>query len=335
MAPPSTAAASKRPTHFLCLPLITPSSRPHLSASIAAFNTDATTHPSHGGLGFPQSALRPLGTLHLTLGVMSLTEDRTVAGSGSRGEDNGNGNGNGSNTVSDAVRLLRSLKPRELLADVRAEAAAAQAAAAADQHSDIHNSGGSSSDAGRAGAGATTGLYLTLRGLRSMQDDHRQAAVLYAPPFDADPPALDLHAAQPRGSVVIRDPLGPGPPPPPEILYPFCVRLRAPFLAAGLMQPDPPDKPFKLHCTLVNTTYVTGPGIRDSQRVGGGRGGHGRERGRVVLDATTALARYDDEVWVRGMRVERVAICKMGAKMMRGKDGIEEEQYEVVAEMEI
>ncbi|KAJ5164523.1 uncharacterized protein N7500_006353 [Penicillium coprophilum] len=76
----------KRPqlTHFLCLPLINTKSLPQLDKSLTAFKTahlaevgPASQSPSkdHGDtsrLGLPSTAFRPLGTLHLTLGVMSL-----------------------------------------------------------------------------------------------------------------------------------------------------------------------------------------------------------------------------------------------------------------------
>ncbi|KAJ5833050.1 hypothetical protein N7474_001361 [Penicillium riverlandense] len=80
--------APKRPplTHFLCLPLVNTTSLPQLESSLAAFKA---AHPpvqvsalpiAQGGdtdgngsaSSIPDGALRPVGTLHLTLGVMSL-----------------------------------------------------------------------------------------------------------------------------------------------------------------------------------------------------------------------------------------------------------------------
>ncbi|KAJ5603372.1 hypothetical protein N7537_006328 [Penicillium hordei] len=71
-------------THFLCLPLVNTKSLPQLDASLAAFKSahiadpGPASQPSSDGqgntsrLGLPSTAFRPLGTLHLTLGVMSL-----------------------------------------------------------------------------------------------------------------------------------------------------------------------------------------------------------------------------------------------------------------------
>ncbi|KAJ5702063.1 hypothetical protein N7488_009611 [Penicillium malachiteum] len=77
----------KRPslTHFLCIPLVNSTSITQLEASLASFKEDyppipasdperrdrsSNDHVSQPPI--PEGAIRPLGTLHLTLGVMSL-----------------------------------------------------------------------------------------------------------------------------------------------------------------------------------------------------------------------------------------------------------------------
>jgi activating signal cointegrator complex subunit 1 len=61
-------------THFLCIPLITSSSKSQLLASLQHFTSSLT---SISTVLVPEKAIRPLGTLHLTLGVMShQTKDR-------------------------------------------------------------------------------------------------------------------------------------------------------------------------------------------------------------------------------------------------------------------
>ena len=65
-------------THFLCLPLVTSTSRPQLQASLQRLDGDIASSPSLQSLRF--GARRPLGTLHLTFGVLSLeTEERKRA----------------------------------------------------------------------------------------------------------------------------------------------------------------------------------------------------------------------------------------------------------------
>ncbi|KAI2787667.1 hypothetical protein POX_f08042 [Penicillium oxalicum] len=78
-------------THFLCLPLVNTESLPQLEASLAAFaaahcppvaKTLADGQPGTQAQDdsictIPQGAIRPVGTIHLTLGVMSLpTKER-------------------------------------------------------------------------------------------------------------------------------------------------------------------------------------------------------------------------------------------------------------------
>lgn len=83
------------PTHFLCIPLVTKLSRPQLASSLASFTADVTSPDSYG---FPVESIRPLGTLHLTLGVMSFP----------RNED-----------LDKAVELLKMLAPRQMLQSAR------------------------------------------------------------------------------------------------------------------------------------------------------------------------------------------------------------------------
>ncbi|KAL4780741.1 AKAP7 2'5' RNA ligase-like domain-containing protein [Aspergillus varians] len=67
-------------THFLCLPLVNTISLPQLESSLASFKASIPpsfpTNPDRGEQRqhplIPDDAIRPVGTLHLTLGVMSL-----------------------------------------------------------------------------------------------------------------------------------------------------------------------------------------------------------------------------------------------------------------------
>ncbi|CAK7272768.1 hypothetical protein SEPCBS57363_005313 [Sporothrix epigloea] len=89
--PPSKPLPQPQLTHFLCIPLATPAGRPQLAHSLATFHADMSTMTvcmtSGGGGGpgsasnskstmrrgpLPPAALRPVGTLHLTLGMLSL-----------------------------------------------------------------------------------------------------------------------------------------------------------------------------------------------------------------------------------------------------------------------
>lgn len=77
-------------THFLCLPLINTTSITQLESSVTAFKTahlpgPVPTSPACSNdqantsrLIIPSGAFRPLGTLHLTLGVMSLCNEERL-----------------------------------------------------------------------------------------------------------------------------------------------------------------------------------------------------------------------------------------------------------------
>ncbi|KAI0513207.1 kinase A anchor protein [Xylaria bambusicola] len=234
------------PTHFLCIPLVTATSRQQLGASLSSFRADVTSLES---FGVPDQAIRPIGTLHLTLGVMRFPEDEGLE---------------------KAVALLRSIIPRQLLADIAVSPPAVEE--------------------GNGTGPLPSTLSVTLKGLHSMQSPAK-ASVLYAPPVDS-------------GS-----------------LTKFCEKLRSVFQDAGLMMED--NRPLLLHATILNTIYVKGKGAS--------RGGKGKGRERLTIDARQILDRYDDYVWIENSPVEKVAICKMGAKKQENGDEI----YEVEAEIDV
>ncbi|KAF2766054.1 hypothetical protein EJ03DRAFT_278850 [Teratosphaeria nubilosa] len=70
------SAPEKPPlTHFLCLPLVTPQSKPQLEKSLQQFR-DAATSTASVMPGIHAKAIRPVGALHCTLGVMSLDQEQ-------------------------------------------------------------------------------------------------------------------------------------------------------------------------------------------------------------------------------------------------------------------
>lgn len=82
----------------------------------------------------------------------------------------------------------------------------------------------------------------------------------------------------------------------------------------------------------MNTIYVSSKSKAGSSK-GGGKGGYARKQGKVTIDATELLDEYEDFTWVGDMRVERVAICKMGAKKV--EDESVGQEYEQVAWVEM
>ncbi|KAI0974950.1 kinase A anchor protein [Xylaria arbuscula] len=237
------------PTHFLCIPLVTATSRQQLSSSLSSFRADVTSLES---FAVPDQAIRPLGTLHLTLGVMSFPKNEGLE---------------------KAVALLKTLIPRQILADI-AEPSPNQEAGKEEQDGPLPSP-----------------LSVTLKGLRSMQSGAK-VSVLYAPPADS------------------------------SVLTKFCEKLRSAFQEAGLMMED--GRPLLLHATILNTIYVKGTPNTS-------RGGKGRSREKLTIDARQILDRYDDYLWMDDVPVEKIAICRMGAK--KQDDG--DEVYEVEAEIDV
>lgn len=227
-------------THFLAIPLITPSSRLQLTQSITKF-TDAVTNKStnENPDGIPARAIRPVGTLHLTLGVMSLLDEQRVAG---------------------VMEVLKGLDIKSLL----------PAAVSGEAYKELN---------------------ITLKGLTSMHDPSK-TSILYSAPVDEN-----------------------------GRLQTLCQKVRDVFVGEGFIMEE--DRPLLLHATILNTVYV--PGVR-----GMGSGGHGKRKARLTVDARELLEVWDDFVWVKDVRVERVVLCRMGARKVEGSD---DEEYIVEGSM--
>ena len=74
----------KRPplTHFLCIPLVTSLSKPQLEKAWSVFTTRVAGEArdtDQSNVRIPAKAIRPVGTIHLTLGVMSLDDEKLEA----------------------------------------------------------------------------------------------------------------------------------------------------------------------------------------------------------------------------------------------------------------
>jgi activating signal cointegrator complex subunit 1 len=118
---------------------------------------------------------------------------------------------------------------------------------------------------------------------------------------------LGAMQAPSKTSVVYAPPLDPG-----GLLRRFCELVRGRFQEAGVMAQE--ERPLLLHATVVNTIYIGDRRLK-----------------RVAMDARDLMAKYDGHTWLEDMPVERVTLCKMGAKKVEGELG---EAYEVESEVE-
>lgn len=211
------------------------------------------TEPPRWPLLTPSLAVRPVGTIHLTIGVMSFPNNEGLQ---------------------KAVTLLKTLIPQQMLSDITASTPTKQ--------------GG---EARGPPAPLSPPLSVTLKGLHTMHSVAK-ASVLYAPPLDED-----------------------------GVLTKFCEKLRSTFQEAGVMIED--NRPLLLHATILNTIYIKGKNTS--------RGGKGKNREQLTIDARQILDRYNDYLWMEDVPVEKMAICRMGAK--KQEDG--DEAYEVEAEIDM
>ena len=148
------------PRFSSCLPLVTPTSRSQLQTSLATFRDKVTGVPTPElPNGIPEKAIRPLGTLHLTLGVMSLLSQESINGS---------------------LKLLSELNLRDLLSSASSKSIV-----------DSDDAGNSTSQG--ISKGKTTSidtervkpLKVTLRGLESMHTPSK-TSILYSSPVGDD-----------------------------------------------------------------------------------------------------------------------------------------------------
>jgi activating signal cointegrator complex subunit 1 len=241
-------SARQRLTHFLCIPLATSASRPQLQVSFETFASDvigkAQPKLPHG---LPPQAIRPVGSLHLTLGIMSLL---------------------GKDHIDRALSLLERLDLKNLLSQASTDSSLSPDTIGSESSQQLESDG----------------LRVTLHGLKSIYNP-TNTSVLFAPPLD------------PSGQ-----------------LQRFCKSIQKAFADEDLLMLD--SRPLLLHATIVNTVYV--PGVRDLNI----SAGYGSRKAKMTFDARDILERYEGFTWMRDVAIEKVAICRMGAKKVVDENGM-------------
>lgn len=214
--------APKKPplTHFLCLPLVTASSKPQLEASLQSFRDDVSpnesTHTNEANTAPEGStnasnqtatrihpkAIRPVGVLHCTLGVMSLNEEQ----------------------LNEAITLLKSIDIEHLLST----------------------------------ATASSPEPPNTQPTNQTDPPSSLSTPISPPPTNPKPLQIDLKSLTSMHSPQSTSILYTAPTDPSSRLHPFCLSLQSLFRAHDLLVPD--SRPLKLHATLVNTIYAKGRG---------------------------------------------------------------------------
>jgi activating signal cointegrator complex subunit 1 len=307
---------NKKPplTHFLCLPLLTTTSIPQLQESLSRFkqsvtrpnraetlgSEDAEATGSTTNVVIPEKAFRPLGVLHLTLGVMSLRSEKQM---------------------NDAKELLESMDLSELLEELGKHSVDSTQRQDASGGDNTARPGLDSPPSEPVGTGATfletlkravkppslsrpkvpaaESLIMSLQGLQAFPKPDK-ATVLHCPPHD-----------------------------PTSRLYPFCLRLKQRFIESGFMEQE--DRPLVLHATIVNTVYAKRDRRHEKRRMGSITFDATEimrtynEKGGIEDGSVTC-----EFVWAEGILIDRVRICEMGAKVV--DDTTLGQEYAVFAE---
>lgn len=109
---------------------------------------------------------------------------------------------------------------------------------------------------------------------------------------------------------------------PDGILQTFAERVKAAFEEAGLLAAN--SRPLLLHATIVNTIYMKGN--RSSRKTW---------KQKAIRNAQAIMDRYDNHTWAEGLLLEKIAICKIGANLIK-QDGIPlDAAYKVEAEISL
>lgn len=333
-------------THFLCLPLVTANSRPQLERSMQEFRdilsvdqSNSTISPErmHRGSDFNKEevlpgvhpkAIRPVGALHCTLGVMSLDEER----------------------LRRAIVLLENL---DIIGLLGGDSSGQERS----DRSTISSTSTNSKSAGSNSSNRTKSineqldlislnqltykpLTIDLKGLMSMHPP-RKTSILYSAPQETT--AED-----------------------PERLFRFCLAVQKLFREQRLLVED--ERPLKLHVTIVNTVYTKSRETRSkaqeetlnflssapsfsaqpatpemdtkiwghtneddvSKNDASRKSGPGRKANAPLkIDATALLERFKNFVFAENVVLDRLAICEMGAKVSDDQRNLGEHYKEV------
>ncbi|KAL4979143.1 hypothetical protein BDW66DRAFT_169320 [Aspergillus desertorum] len=323
---PSYKPKPKRPplTHFLCLPLTNSISLPQLESSLVSFKASIPTIPpltpdkvQQGDQQqaqcplIPADAIRPIGTLHLTLGVMSLpTPER----------------------LDEALRFFHSLDLVSLMRKAEESAARKRSYAGAEKRGFPPMEYAKSAEQENEKA-SDAGLITRQAPKPALRDDRPLGESTAPEPFNISLESMHALPCARSATVLHAVPVDPT-----ARLYPFCEALRDKFLEAGFMQgeyktepmetqkkqktrpqsehenrsqfqpaQDQPDsvsttiaehksetklkpRPLLLHATIVNTIYIR----RRKQNTGGGQAGGKKAAGsgQFTFDARDILSHY-------------------------------------------
>ncbi|KAI5288797.1 hypothetical protein KEM54_004854 [Ascosphaera aggregata] len=294
------------PTHFLCFPLVGQSVASELGASLSHFWERASALQT----GLPRAAVRPLGTLHLTLGVMELSDKKCLER---------------------AIAFLNNLDLRRLLGRIQPQQCSFESVEIMKIQKEVVL--GDTAGKGPTCATAEVEEHQNQRQINNEQKNspHEQYEVLN--PLIISLVSLRALPSANKARILYAEPLDST-----SRLYPFAQAIQEQFIQAGLIKqdmmyvsagvgrPQSVPRPLLLHATVANTIYApkkwSKPMAVESNN-GRGRRCFKPKKETQTIDATPLLAEFagpNDEpgmtpyTWAKGLVIDRLCICEMGAK---------------------
>lgn len=293
-----------RLTHFLCLPLVTSASRSQWQASLKKILDDLNGTDSPA---LCPEMIRPLGTLHITIGVMLLpTPELEQAACAMLHSD-------------EVARHLReSMKPN-----------ITKTVGTFSTNNDKNND--------KKEKEVTQHIDPTVRdaslGSLPTTTTTTAAAAAATCPAPILPLTTSFSGLQAMGSPTLTSILFVPPADPESRIRQLYVSVQSVFQAANLMIQE--NRPIQLHATILNTIYASKGGRQPQGSGSRSRSGPGSKAKRVwkkhfKFDATEMLKRYAGSEWASNVRLEKLSLCRMGArKVVENGEMVDEEYKEV------
>lgn len=303
-------SALKKPrlTHFLCVPLINRGSRPQLETSIQSFRDDVcqTTDNPFKASTITEKAIRPVGAIHLTLGVMSLDPERLVKATEALDQIN----------VADLLYEAMELNTHQALTDEDDSPL---------QPSTVPIKPALESLTRPVSPPPTSEtpkpITISLKSLVSMHPPHK-TSILYTAPDD---PSNRLHAlcsilrARFQGADFLIEDKRP-------------LKLHATLVNTIYAKGRKPRGYGPQRQDRIPVSSGDRGGNAEEEQEDRSQG-HGPDaKAPLIINATDILDRYADFVWAEDVELDRIAICEMGAKKVLNDMGeVVNEEYKEVA----
>lgn len=311
------AAKKLRLTHFLCVPLVNPGSRPQLETSIQRFKDDVCSPPEYPSKppAITEKAIRPVGAIHLTLGVMSLSSE----------------------TLTEATEMLKQIQVPDLLHEakskglIRAPREGLPVLLQPDttEPSEPRLDSLTQPISPPPVSEAPKPITISLKSLVSMHPPHK-TSILYTAPDD---PSNRLHALcsilrthfQDAG-FLIEDTRS--------------LKLHATLVNTIYAKGRKPRGRGKQQGETANSSAAQSgcteaeakKEIQEDRSEGHGPG----SKAPLRINATDILERYTGYVWAENVQLDRIAICEMGAKKVLNEKGeVISEEYKEIAVLQL